>query len=65
MQNHNRIMIGTLAAAFVLVLLGVPFGTVALLAIVVACPLMMLFMMRNMDHGNSDDRDDAHAGHHH
>ena len=64
MQNHNRIMIGAFAAAFALAALGVPFGTLAILAIVLACPLMMFFMMGSMDHGKSNDRDDAHAGHH-
>ncbi|WP_030843852.1 DUF2933 domain-containing protein [Streptomyces sp. NRRL F-4474] len=40
-----------LAIAFVGALaLGVPVGTLALLAVVAACPLMMFFMMRGM-HG--------------
>lgn len=65
MQNHNRIMIGAIAAAVVLALLGMPIGTLVLLAVLVACPLMMLFMMNGMDHGQSSDRDDAHAGHDH
>lgn len=47
-----------LAIAFVGALaLGVPLGTLALLAIVVACPLMMFFMMRGM-HGQG-----MHGGH--
>lgn len=60
MQNHNRIMIGAIAVAAVLALLGVPIGTLVLMAVLLACPLMMFFMMRD-DHGHK--RDDAHAGH--
>ncbi|ALV33157.1 DUF2933 domain-containing protein [Streptomyces sp. CdTB01] len=40
-----------------LVALGVPIGTIFILAILAACPLMMFFMMRGM-HGG-----DAHTGH--
>lgn len=32
---------------------GVPVDTLALLAIVLACPLMMIFMMRDMHGGGS------------
>jgi len=47
--------------------LGVPAGTLGVLAIVLACPLMMMFMMSGMhggddhrgsDHRDVDDRDD-------
>ena len=43
---------------------GVPVGTLALLPFVLACPLMMFFMMRGMDHGgshrtNDEDHDSA------
>lgn len=65
MKNHNRIMIGAIAAAIVLALLGVPIGGLALVLFLVACPLMMFFMMRDMGHGPSRERDDAHAGHNH
>lgn len=41
------------AVAFVgAVWLGVPLGTLALLAIVLVCPLMMMFMMRGMHDGD-------------
>ncbi|MEU0681342.1 MULTISPECIES: DUF2933 domain-containing protein [Streptomyces] len=40
-----------------LVALGVPVGTLALLLVFLACPLMMVFMMRGM-HGG-----DMHGGH--
>jgi type III secretory pathway component EscV len=62
MQNHNRIMIGAIAVAVVLALLGVPIATLVLMAVLLACPLMMFFMMRD-GHGQNRDRDDAHAGH--
>jgi hypothetical protein len=35
--------------------LGVPMGTIAAFALVLACPLMMLIMMAGM-HGDHDDR---------
>jgi hypothetical protein len=46
---------------------GVPMGTLIVLLIFLACPLMMIFMMRGMDHGSAPrDRDDhehlPHAG---
>ncbi|MEU2233534.1 DUF2933 domain-containing protein [Streptomyces vietnamensis] len=40
--------------------LGVPVGTLAILGVALACPLMMFFMMRGMHgqdtHGGRDDR---------
>lgn len=47
-----------------LVLAGVQVGTVVVLPLLLACPLMMFFMMRGMDHGGSypsheDDHDSA------
>lgn len=32
---------------------GVPMGTLLVLPLVLACPLMMFFMMRGMDHGGA------------
>jgi hypothetical protein len=32
---------------------GVPLGSLLILPLVLACPLMMFFMMRGMDHGDS------------
>jgi len=52
--------------------LGVPADTLVLLAVVLACPLMMIFMMSGMhgdhdhhgsEHHHADDRDD-HADDH-
>jgi hypothetical protein len=54
--------------------LGVPVGTLVLLAVVLACPLMMIFMMSGMHGGNdhdgsahrhADDRDDHGSASHH
>jgi hypothetical protein len=45
---------------------GVPWGTLIVLPVILACPLMMFFMMRGMDHGSTPrDRDeqDHHADH--
>ena len=40
-----------------LVFAGVPVGTLLVVPLVLACPLMMIFMMRGMDHGGAaDDR---------
>ena len=49
-----------------LVFAGVPVGTLVVLPFVLACPLMMFFMMRGMDHGGSprthdDERDSGPA----
>ncbi len=40
---------------------GVPVGTLALLGLVLVCPLMMIFMMRGMhgNHGDQHRHDDA------
>ena len=49
-----------LAVLFVgLAFAGVPLGTLIVLPIFLACPLMMIFMMRGMDHSRPPrDRDD-------
>ena len=36
-----------------LAFIGVPLGTLLLLPLLLACPVMMFFMMRGMDHGGS------------
>jgi hypothetical protein len=41
-----------------LALAGVPVGSLIVLPLILACPLMMVFMMRGMDHGTPRDRDD-------
>ena len=37
---------------------GVPAGTLIVLPLILACPLMMFFMMRGTDHGTPRDQDD-------
>ena len=70
-MNHQSLMKPLLAAgALVIVLaaLGVPVGYLALPLLIVACPLMMFFMMRGMDHSGGADRsssDDAPRRHEH
>jgi hypothetical protein len=41
---------------------GVPLGTLIVLPLVLACPLMMFIMMRGMDHGSTprDTHDHEH-----
>lgn len=50
---------GVVAAA--LILAGVPFASLLPFAILLLCPLMMIFMMRGMAHGGTskDASDDA------
>lgn len=49
---------------------GVPLGTLLVLLLILACPLMMIFMMRGMDHGGTShdhehehDHEQPSAGH--
>ena len=56
MNNRNY---GLYAVALAIVVvgalwLGLPLGTLALLGLVLVCPLMMIFMMRGMHGGESD-----------
>lgn len=51
---------GVLAALWIA---GVPMGAGAPLALFLACPLMMLFMMRGMDHSPQVDPDHRHVAH--
>ncbi|MGW7304445.1 DUF2933 domain-containing protein [Streptomyces sp. NPDC054835] len=56
MKNNRNYGLYAIAVAIALVgamTLGVPLGTLAILAIVAVCPLMMFFMMRGM-HGGDD-----------
>lgn len=43
---------------------GVPLSTLLILPLVLACPLMMMFMMRGMGHG-TDHREGGGCGHDH
>ena len=67
MSNHSahmKLILAAVAGLVVLAALGVPvLSYLPLLAIVAICPLMMIFMMRGMDHGGST-RNDADRGNH-
>ena len=58
-RTHVIVMLvaagGVLAALWIA---GVPLGAAAPLALFLACPLMMFFMMRGMDHGGSGQTHD-------
>ena len=57
--NHTTLIVAAVAGFVVLAALGVPvLSYLPLLAILVICPLMMMFMMRGMDHGRDSGRDD-------
>ena len=59
--NYGLFAVAVAIAIVGAVWLGVPVSTLALLAIVLVCPLMMMFMMRGM-HG--DDHSSGHEHHH-
>ncbi|HZQ87633.1 MAG TPA: DUF2933 domain-containing protein [Acidimicrobiales bacterium] len=54
-------LLGAAVVAAILIALGAPLAWLLPFAIVLACPLMMLFMIRGMSgmHGHGDD----HTGH--
>jgi choline-glycine betaine transporter len=56
-------LIGAAAIAAILIAFGAPLASLLPFAIVLACPLMMIVMMRGMGgmHGNSNNED--HTGH--
>lgn len=60
--NHGLLMVICCVAPMALVaavlLFNIPVGTVGFFAIMLACPLMHILMMRGMGHG------DQHAGSH-
>lgn len=57
-NNHDtHCLVGVVAALALLVAFGVEAGTLVYLALVLACPLMMLFMMRGMMGGHGDSHD--------
>lgn len=60
MKNTNYGLYAVAAAIVVVgaLALGVPAGTLVLIGIALACPLMMFFMMRGMHggHGGGSDR---------
>ncbi len=56
-QRYLQLALVVVAALVVLRVVGVNSGGLGLLLIIVACPLMMFFMMRNM--GGMNHKDDA------
>lgn len=66
-MNHQQMAKPALIALAVLVALviaGLPIGYLGFGLLILACPLMMFFMMRGMDHSDAGD-DEMHAGHRH
>lgn len=60
--SHMKLMVAGGAVFLVLAAFGVPvLSYLPLLAVVALCPLMMVMMMRGMEHGGSDKDDDADA----
>jgi hypothetical protein len=57
-QRYLGAIVGIVVAVVMLRVVGVSLGSVGLLAIVLACPLMMFFMMRGMGgmQGGEDHR---------
>ena len=73
-MKREQLPLYAIALAVVIVGLaftGVPLGTLLILPLILACPLMMIFMMRGMDHrGTKHDheqpsgtRDNVHDHH--
>jgi hypothetical protein len=64
MMHSNRVvpwLVGAAALAALLIAFGAPLAPLLPFAVLLACPLMMVFMMRGMAgmHGRSED----HTGH--
>lgn len=58
-SSHTKLMLAAAAGFVVLAAFGVPvLSYLPLLAILAVCSLMMMFMMRGMDHGGGNSRDD-------
>ena len=55
-QHYVGCLVGLVAGVIVLRVFGVSVGSLGLLAVVLACPLMMFFMMRG-GHGGPDTHD--------
>jgi Protein of unknown function (DUF2933) len=57
-NRYVGIAVSVVAGLIVLRVLGVSLGSLGLLAVVLACPLMMFFMMRSMGGMGRDTHDD-------
>jgi hypothetical protein len=70
-SSHTKLILAAVAGFVVLAAFGVPvLAYLPLLAILAICLLMMMFMMKGMDHGggsnrNDDNADPATTGHRH
>lgn len=65
--HYGHCLIGVALAVVLLVVLGVKASTLGVLAVALACPLMMFVMMRTMmgDQSSSSPRDDHPVDHDH
>lgn len=63
--HYGHCVVGVALVGVLLVALGVSASTLGVLAVVLACPLMMFVMMRTMmgDHSASRDRDGDSVDH--
>ena len=67
-MNHQQMikpMLIGVGILFVLGFAGLPVLTYVPLLIILACPVMMIFMMGGMNHGSDqgEQHDQSHAGH--
>jgi len=60
--NYGLFAVAVAIAVVGALWVGLPVGTLALLAVVLACPLMMIFMMRGMHGGGSNGDGPGHHG---
>lgn len=59
-SSHTKLVLAAVGGFVVLAALGVPvLAYLPLLAILALCPLMMIFMMRGMDHGGNSNESDG------
>lgn len=56
-KQHLVLAAALAVVAVVAVALGAPVTTVLLVAVLLACPLMMLFMMGGMGHGSQNENE--------
>ncbi len=66
MNHQQKVKPAVIAGAVLvaLVIAGLPVGYLGFLLLIVACPLMMYFMMRGMTQGGSGSHDrNQHADH--
>ena len=62
-SSHLKLVLGAVAVFAVLAAFGVPvLSNLPLLGILLICPLMMMFMMRGMSHGGSQEDQAGEAG---